>query len=319
MIDENHQELLATVASMYYEAEKSQNEIADELGLSRVKVYRLLKEAREEAVVRVIIDWPIERDSQLEKEITQVFYLKKALVLKSDMLEESSALRRLGKMTARYLDLILEDGMTLTVCLGRSTYEVINAVTPTYRAHVNVAQAMGSIPFAVQELDSPSLARQLANKLGGKVLYLPSPLIASSPEDSQVIRRQPLIERTLNASRNADISLVGIGGLDPSSSRYVQAEVFTAEDMIRLKEEGAVGDLGGQFFTLDGKLHPCELNQRMIGLSLEEMKHIPNTIAVALGKKKTTPILGALRTGVIDVLCTDNTTAREVLRLNATF
>jgi DNA-binding transcriptional regulator LsrR (DeoR family) len=319
MIDERHQELLAQVASLYYEAEKSQNAIADELGLSRVKVYRLLKEAREESVVKILIDWPIGRDSQLEKDIAQVFHLKKALVLKSDMLEETSALRRLGQMTARYLDLILEDGMTLTVCLGRSTYEVINAMTPTYRAHINVAQAMGSIPFAVQELDSPALARQLAHKLGGKVLYLPSPLIATSLEASTVIRNQPLIERTLNASRNADISLVGIGGLDPSSSRYVQAEVIQAEEMIRLKETGAAGDLGGQFFTLNGELHPCELNQRMIGLSLEEMKRIPNTIAVALGKKKSLSILGALRTGVIDVFCTDNSTAREVLGLNETF
>jgi DNA-binding transcriptional regulator LsrR (DeoR family) len=54
----------------------------------------------------------------------------------------------------------------------------------------------------------------------------------------------------------------------------------------------------------------------MIGLTIEEMKQIPNTIAVAMGADKVKAILGGLRTGVIDVLCTDVLTAREVLKLD---
>ncbi|HLE51915.1 MAG TPA: sugar-binding transcriptional regulator [Anaerolineales bacterium] len=315
MIDENHHELLAQVASLYYEHEKSQNEIAKELGLSRVKIYRILKEAREEGVAKIVINWPIDRDSQLEENLSQVFHLKKAMVFKSTLQDGASSLQRLGQMTARYLEMILEDGMTLTVCLGRSTYEVINAVRPTFRSHINVAQAMGSIPFAIQELDSAALARQLAQKLGGQVLYLSSPLVATSPEAAAMLRSQPLIERTLNASRNADIALVGIGGLNPRNSRYVQADLITAQALIELEQEGAVGDIGGQFFTQSGGLYPCKYNQCMIGLSLEEMKQIPNTIAVAMGKDKVKAILGGLHTGVIDVLCTDHSTAREVLQL----
>lgn len=315
MIDETRHELLAQVASLYYEHEKSQNEIAKELGLSRVKIYRILKEARQEGVAKIIINWPIERDYHLEENLAQIFNLKKALVFKSTQKDGTPSLQRLGQMTARYLETILEDGMTLTVCLGRSTYEVINAVRPTFRAHINVAQAMGSIPFAIQELDSAALARQLAQKLGGQVLYLSSPLVASSPEAAAILRSQPLIERTLNASRNADIALVGIGSLNPRNSRYVQADLITAQALIELEQEGAVGDIGGQFFTRSGRLHPCKYNECMIGLSLEELKQIPNTIAVALGKDKVQAILGGLHTGVIDVLCTDYSTARELLQL----
>jgi len=317
MIDENHHELLAQVAALYYEGEKSQNEIADELGLSRVKVYRLLKEAREEQVVKIIIDWPIQRDTQLEKQLALAFRLKKALVFNSILLDDVVALRRLGQMTARYLELILEDGMTLSVCLGRSTYEVIQAIRPSFHAHVNVVQAMGSIPFAIQEIDSSALARQLAQKLGGQVFYLSSPLLANNPEEASVIRRQKLIERTLNASRQADVLLVGIGSLNPNTSRYVQAEMISAAKINELADQGAVGDIGGQFFNLSGQLHPCLYNQCMIGLTLEEIKRIPNTIAVAMGSSKVEAILGGLRTGVIDVLCTDLQTARDVLRLES--
>ena len=315
MIDEDQHELLAQVASMYYEGEKSQNEIAEEIGVSRVKVYRLLKEAREEQIVKIVIDWPIERDDQVEKELVQVFHLKKALVLKTPVSDSGSALRRLGQMAARYLELILEDGMTLSVCLGRSTYEVIYAARPTHRAHVNVVQAMGSIPFATQDIDSSALARQLAQKLGGQVFYLPSPLLANNPEEAAVLRRQKPIERTLDASRSADILLVGIGSMNPETSRYVRAEMIPAERLRLLAEEGAVGDIGGQFFNLSGDLHPCVYNQCMIGITIEEMKQIPNTIAVAMGADKVKAILGGLRTGVIDVLCTEVQTARDVLKL----
>ena len=315
MLDEEHHELLAQVASLYYEAEKSQTEIADLLGLSRVKVYRLLKEAREEGVVKIVIDWPIERELQMEKDLAQVFHLKKALVLKTTRPDDSGALHRLGQMAARYLELILEDGMTLSVCLGRSTYEVIHAVRPSFRAHVNVVQAMGSIPFAIQDLDSAALARQLAQKLGGQVLYLASPLIANTPAEAEVIRRQKSIETTLNVSRAADVLLVGIGGMDPHHSRYVAAEVISAERLAAMEQEGVIGDMGGNFITLDGELHPCLFNQCRIGLALDEMKHIPNVMAVAMGPGKVSAILGGLRTGAVDILCTDLLTARAVLNL----
>ena len=85
--------------------------------------------------------------------------------------------------------------------------------------------------------------------------------------------------------------------------------------MQALECEGAVGDIGGQFYNLSGELHSCVYNQCMIGLTIEEMKRIPNTIAVAAGVYKAKAILGGLRTGIIDGLCTDSQTAKEVLRL----
>jgi deoxyribonucleoside regulator len=238
-------------------------------------------------------------------------------VLRSKPTNDSVALHRLGQLTANYLEMILEDSMTLTVCLGRSTYEVINAVRPTFQAHVNVVQAMGSIPFSVQDIDSAALARQLAHKLGGQVLYLTAPLIANTPDEAVVLRRQKSIELTLNASRKADILLVGIGNLDPKSSRYVQADMISADQIKVLEGEGAVGDIGGQFYNIDGGLHPCSYNQRMIGLTMDEMKQIPNTIAIAIGQTKVDAILGALRTGVIKILSTDLETARAVLQLES--
>ena len=316
MIDENHRELLAQVASMYYDQELTQSAIGEELGLSRVKIYRLLKQAKEEQIVQITIHWPLERELTFERALLDRFDLDEALVLKTSSENRSTVLRRLGQLGARYLEQILKDGMTMAVCVGRSTYEVIHAIRPGFRAGINVAQAMGSVPFAVQEFDSVALARELAQKLGGQVLYLSSPLMADSPEAALVLRSQRSIERTLSAARDADVALLGIGNLDPVISGFVKAGSIVPEELVQLARDGAIGDIGGQVFRLDGTLHHSDYNQRIIGLTLKEMRRIPMTVAAASGQEKAEAILGALRTGVIDVLCIDDQAAEAVLRLD---
>ncbi len=316
MSDNSRTNLLAQIAWMYYEQEMTQNHIAAQLGLSRVKVHRLLKQARDEQVVQITINWPIERNPELEKALVQAFGLKESLVLKTLSSDPPSTLQPLGQLAAHYLERVLTDGSTMAVCLGRSTYEAINAISPNIQAEIRVAQAMGSMPFSMHELDSATLARQLAQKLGGEVLYLSSPLMADSIEAAEVLRSQREIKRVLMAARAASVALLGIGNLDPATSGYVEAGFISLDELAELKAAGAIGDVAGQIFTLEGKLHPCSYNQRLIGITLEELRQIPTTIAVALGLAKAKSILGCLRTGAINVLCTDDNAAREVLRLN---
>ncbi len=316
MVEERQHELLAMVASMYYEQDMTQTAIADELGLSRVKVYRLLKEAKEAGIAKIVIDWPVKRDKALEEALRDSFGLKEALVLQSTGDHRSRSLQRLGKLGAFFLEQILQHSLTMAICLGRATYEVINAIRPDLQANVQVAQAVGSVPHTLHEHDSSMLARQLAQKLGGEAIYLSSPAMVDSVEAATVIRRQSQIRRTLTVAREADVALIGIGNLDPSTSGFVRAGFIDPDELQNLIRQGAVGDIAWQIFTIDGQLYPCESNQRVIGLTLDELRQIPTTVAVAMGPEKIQAILGGLRTGVINVLCTDDETARAVLALS---
>ena len=308
MLDFAEHDLLAQVASLYYEDELTQDAIASQLGLSRVKVYRLLKQARAEQVIQFTVNWPIQRSSER-------FALREALVLHTTPSTHVHALPRLGQLGARFLEHVLQDGMTLTVCLGRSTYEVIHAIRPGFQARVDVVQALGSLPFAVPELDSASLARQLAQKLGGNVLYLSAPLMADSVEAAEVVRSQRDIQRALNSARAAQVALLGIGDLAPDTSEFVRAGAMTADDLAQLRDGGAVGDMAGQIFTLAGELLDTEYNRRVIGIDLDDLRRIPTVMAAAMGREKAQAILGALRTRAIDVLCTDSDAAALVLQL----
>ena len=313
MIDAAHHELLAKVAAMYYEGEMTQNDIAAALDLSRVKIYRLLKEARETQIVRILIDWPIKRSGELETQLVERFGLDRALVLKTGATDSTLLLRQIAQLAARYLEGVLVDHATMSICFGSTTYEVISAIRMDFQANIKVMQATGSLSHALKEFDSSALTRQLAQKLGGEALYLSSPLLADNAEAAAVIREQAVVGHTLEQVRRADIALVGIGDLDPASSGFVRAGVADSQQLRVYRECGAIGDMAWQIFDSAGQLFPCELNQRIIGVTLAELRAVPQTIAVAVGLNKAAAIYGALQTGAINVLCTDEETAARVL------
>ena len=186
---------------------------------------------------------------------------------------------------------------------------------PRTQSHIRVAQAVGSVPFTMQAFDSATIGRQLAHKLGGEVLYLSSPMMADSPKSAEVIRRQPHVQATLAAARQADVALVGIGALDPAQSRLVEAGFVQVGDIKRLIAQHAVGDVAGQMIRADGRALESAHNKRVIGVTLKELAKVPISLAVAVGADKAAAILGALRTRACNVFCTDEDTALLVLRL----
>jgi DNA-binding transcriptional regulator LsrR (DeoR family) len=137
--------------------------------------------------------------------------------------------------------------------------------------------------------------------------------MANTLEAAAILREQPIIARTLNLARQADITLVGIGGITPESCHYLEDDLIPAEALDHMAAQGAVGDISGKFITVSGELYDCEYNQRIIGITLDDLRRIPNTVAVAMGPQKLLAILGALRTGVINTLCTDQRTASDIL------
>ena len=314
MVDSARHELLAKVAAMYYEEEMTQHDIAAALEFSRVKVHRLLKEARQSQVVRILIDWPHKRARVLETRLVNQFGLERALVLQTNTTDPTLLLRQVAQLAARYLESALSTAdSSLAICFGSTTYEVINAISADFQANVQVMQATGSLSQALKEFDSSALTRRLAQKLGGEALYLSSPLLADSPEAAALIRQQAILRQTLEQVRRADIALVGVGDLDTLTSGFVRAGVANSEQLRSYRERGAIGDMAWQIFDREGQPFDCGLNQRIIGDTLAELRAIPLTIAVAAGLNKAAAIVGALRTGAINALCTDEATAARML------
>ena len=116
----------------------------------------------------------------------------------------------------------------------------------------------------------------------------------------------------LRLAAGAHVALVGIGQAD-GSGWLVQQGCITPSEMHELERAGAVGDVLGRFYTVDGKSIHTSLDQRVLGLTLEQVRAIPLVVAVAYGRRKVDAVAGALGGGYLNALITDAETATALL------
>jgi deoxyribonucleoside regulator len=146
---------------------------------------------------------------------------------------------------------------------------------------------------------------------GSTVTYLHAPLLVDSADIKQAMLRDRSIQAALRSAAAAELALVGIGTLD-SDAPLVRYGHLSPGDRDRLLAARAVGDVATHFFTSDGE--PVRvLDERLVAVDREGLDSIPTVVAMAAGRQKTHAILGALRSGLVDVLVTDEETARLVL------
>ena len=305
-------DLLARVASLYYEYDLNQQEIADRLRISRSNISRLLKEAKEKGLVEIRIHRRIPTVPALETALSQRFNLKRVMIVENSDYGYDDRLAAAGQLAAWYLEEIIQPGTVIGISWGTGVASAVSAVAPHRHLGIDVVQMIGSVGTVASVIDGPELARQLANKLGGSYYYLHAPLFVDSPMTRNTFLEQPVISETLRRAGDAQVALVGIGTTAPGASSFLRAGHLSEIQLKDMRERGMVGETTGKHFDINGGAQ-FDLNDRVIAVPLDSLKQIPDVVAVACGLLKTRAILGALRGGYINALATDSQTAQAVL------
>ena len=89
--------------------------------------------------------------------------------------------------------------------------------------------------------------------------------------------------------------------------------IFSTEQLDALRRKGAVGDILIRFFDENGQPVQNELDNRVVSMTLPQLRQVNRSVGVAGGKRKFNAILGALRGGLINVLITDCYTAERLV------
>ena len=160
---------------------------------------------------------------------------------------------------------------------------------------------------------SAELTQHLARKLGAKLRLLPAPGIVASRGMAEALKSDAQISAVLKLAAEADIALVGLGAPTPHSIVLRTGTILSSEDLVRLQELGAVGDIALRYMDKDGNPIDLEINERIIGLTLEQIRKIPRVIGIAGGTAKLEMIRAALHGNTLDVLVTDLSTAEALL------
>ena len=319
-IDADRLELLAQVASWYYEENLSQEEIAQRLGRSISMISRMLQEARDSDLVEIRVRYPSRTDPQLEDRLCESFGLSYARVLPNPWIDQNtSILRRLGDLGARFLQQQLHDGIRIGLSWGTNVYEVVSAMPNLRVRDALVIQISGAVGSSDPTVDGAQMARWLAEKLNASSRFLHAPLIVENKTIAQALLRDRTNMETLGLISRIEVALVGIGTTDPLSAGLQRAGYVTEADVTILRKAGAVGDIVGYHLNADGSPLDISFNQRVVGIDLDTLRSVPLVIAVAHGASKVPAILAVLRGEYIDALVTDVTTASNVLHLHDSF
>ena len=316
----DREEMLAMVASLYYEHNQSQSQIAGRLNVSSSKISRMLKEARDRGIVEIQIRMQVPHDFLLEQELIKTFQLRDACVLKVAGDETSEALlRSTGELAAAYLQRIiptLGPNASIGVAWGTGVHATVSALPDNLGRQIDVVQLTGGVGALM--VDGPDLARMVAAKLGGRHYDLHSPMLVERPEVRDAFLSEPIVRDAIRRAQAVQLAITGIGTVQDEDSSFLRAGLLTRSDLSELRNSGAVGETVGRFYDLQGAHAGIEINQRVIGMELNQLREIPLILAIARGLPKVQAILGALRAGYATVLATDAVTARSVLHLAAT-
>ena len=318
-MDEKSNEFLSYISRLYHYKNMTQLEISKMVGISRPKVNRLLKEARERGIVRIWIDDKNNSFSELEENICKTFNLYRVIICNSSM-DDISIRRNLGIAGAKYLAENIRLFNSLAFSWGRTIWEVVrsledNLVTNKYP--IDIVQINGGTSQIFNDTEHAEIGQTLARTLGGRYYFLHAPALMGSSKLCSAVMADKYISETLDRARNADIAIIGIGSLRDFALRKLR--YISQTEFMNLEKSGIVGDISLRFFDINGKKVDNFLNSRLIGLTLEEIKSIPQVVGIAGGNLKIESILGALRTSIINVLIIDEKTAREVILLNSKF
>jgi DNA-binding transcriptional regulator LsrR (DeoR family) len=302
-------------AWLYYHEGLTQAEIATLLRVSRPSVANLLARAREEGVVTISLRADYLSSLTLAKIFKEQFGLKDVLVVPTPPSADTSSIHQsLGKAGALYLEKTLNPGDVLATAWGAAMLEVALALSGVTVDNLTIAQSLGGLSTA-DSFNPNRVASIMADKLGARVYHLYVPAVVESVAVRDILLRDPSIRSAFEVAKAATSVMLGIGKVSHDAT-VVRAGFITPIQIDELKAKGAVGDIAGRFFDVDGKPVVTELNERIIALSLEDIKTMNPVIAVVGGKDKVKPILGALRGGYIDVLILDERTAKDVLTLD---
>lgn len=301
-------------AELYYEENQTQDEIGLALRLTRWKVGRLLASARAKGFVRIEIVHPRARRLPIERRLRESMGLTDAIVVSSaQVVSETELQSRTAQAAADYLTALRPIPRNLGISWGRTMHNVSLHLKQGWATGVNVVQINGGVSVNQHAGTAAETAVNIAHKAGGSATLLPSPAIFERLETKQAIEVDRTVAGVLNLGRTAEAYIFSAGQADANSA-LVDSGYLTVDQINDLVAHGAVGDVVGRYIDKNGRIVDPELNERTVGIQLEQLRRAPLTIAVISGKTKHAIARAVVRNGLCTVLVTDEDTAAALLQ-----
>jgi DNA-binding transcriptional regulator LsrR (DeoR family) len=298
-----------TVARRYFVERHTKIQIAEDLGISRFKVARLIDEAVEAGLVRFQIDETGEIDARLSDLLRRKYALRNALILAGPDLPCSALFEPLGRIAASLLEEILTDGCVLGVAWGRTLAATAKAISRLPK--ISVVQVAGGLTTLEFPQNSADLVSRLAAAGDGTAYPIFLPMWVEDPSLVKRLRTEPSVAQVLERYDRIDVLVSGIGSWNPPVSCLHDA--FSKAWKRQVLAAGVRADLCATLIDDRGGVVPSPLDKVGLALNAKQIRRIPERVAIAGGLEKASAILAALKGNWITTLVTDAGVARRLL------
>jgi DNA-binding transcriptional regulator LsrR (DeoR family) len=303
--------IVIEAAWLYYHDGLNQTEIATRLGVSRATVVNYLQEAKERGFIRISLADAAFTTHRLARDLREKFALTATYVVPDGTGTPEETLLRVARGGAEWLPSLLEPGDRLGVSWGRTVYEVAEALEQTRTENVTVSQLVGSMatPYG---FTAEICSAHMAQRLGAKCINLHAPAVLSDPDLAERLRNEPIIRKQIDALSHCNKAIFAAGSIT-HESHIVGSGLASHADLDHYVENGAAGVLCGRFITATGKPVKGDMDDRMIGVDLENLLGLDMGILVSEGADKVQPMLAAIAGGYVTHVITNAATAKAMI------
>ena len=309
----NDLQLTVSVARMYYQQGLKQEEIAKRVKVSRASISLILAEARRSGIVEITIRNPLEDNAELSRALCAQFGLARCVVVPTSIRETDILIDLTASRAAEVFDEEAKSGDTVGVAWGRTCHAFMSRYAARLFLHgMQVIPLIGGSSRNMERYQLNEMVRLFAEKLQATPSFIHAPALAASREDFELYMGSSSMKAVMEMWRKIDIAVVSVGA-PPVSREFDGSRVLGPRRASAAPEALPIGDICARYFDVKGRFVEDELSSRIIGIPVESLRRIPKILCVAGGLEKAYSLLGALKTGIITILVTDEKTASAVL------
>lgn len=299
--------LIIKVAWKYYNEGMTQNEIAEALNLSRMKVIKYLDIAKANNIIQFKINLDKFADMDLLNKIKKQYDLQDIYIVPA---ASQNPLDSLTKAAAQYIEDRINSDTMINVGYGQAVSRTLGHLNISTKYKVTFVSLSGGVRFYIPTaVDSSSDYYTNPNY---NHYIMPAPLVVSTKHLAEQLINERPIKKIFEMIPYSTITIIGIGAVNERAT-IVKEGYLNSNEVEIIKSMGAVGDLLSQFYDINGNVLNYKLHKQLVSTDINLLKSLNHVVAVAGGLEKREAIIGALKGGYIDVLITDELVAKSLI------
>jgi len=296
-------------AWLYYVGRLNQNQIAKKVGLSKMRVHRLIAFAEKNGFVKTFVEGGFDETSKYENILKEKYHLKISEVIPIEDLNNDPS-EMIAAAGARFIMNQINENNVSEFGIGTgNTLNNIAKWLPKIDKEIDFITVNGSLT-SHNSIQTETGINQIAHKTNGECYNVGIPLMVESVEQKKILEKIKFIKEIMNRANNTKVKILGVGGLF-ETSQIVRSKIFSKESIEKIKQAGAVGEVAGNFFDKNGKFISIKETQKITSADIDSFKK-SSTVLVAGGRYKISQIKSVLKSGLFTGLITDEETAKQL-------